>query len=129
MAGQKIATLVGRFAAKKKNADRLYSELRQIEADLIMALRSEYPEEWSAWERGRGVFKAEGVTIKVTRTWDIDKVRAEIGEERPDLFTEETRVVEKVDGRKLASLIKDASYARRLEGCIKPQVPRVSLEG
>ncbi len=122
------ATLVGRYATLKAQADDLYRQVKDTEYELITALRSEYPEEWSRWERGVESLTAEGVTIPVKRVYDTDKVQAEFGEERPDIIKTETKVVTTVDGRKLASMWKDAALARRLEKCLLVQVPKVSLK-
>ena len=74
--------------------------------------------------------RVEGVTVELKREYDIDALRAEFSEERNDLITREIvpeHIVEKADGRKLASMWKDAALAKRLEHCVIPQTPKVKL--
>ena len=126
-----IAKLVGEYASKKAQADALYREVKELEFEIITALRETYPEEWSRWERGVSSFTAEGVTVELKRQYDTDKVKAEFGEERDDLISREIvpeHVVEKADGRKLAAMWKDAALAKRLEHCVIPQTPKVVLK-
>ena len=123
-----IAKLVGEYVLEDTLAAKHYAKKKELEYALISALREKYPDEWNRWERGISSFTAEGVTVELKRQYDPDKVRAEFGEERPDLVTTETKVVEKVDGRKIASLWKDAAYARRLENCLIPGTPKVKVK-
>lgn len=123
-----IAKLVGEYALEKTLADKHYAKKKEIEYELISALRATYPEEWGRWERGVQSFTAEGVTVELKRQYDPDKVIAEFGEERPDLVATETKIVQKVDGRKMASLWRDAAMAKRLEHCVIPQTPKISLK-
>ena len=123
-----IAQLAADYAETKQAADNLYRALKEIEYELITALRTEYAVEWEAWERGVRKFQAEGVSVDLKRQYDVDKLNAELGEEMPELFelvTPEPYL--KADGRKLAQLWKDAAMARRLERCLVPQVPKVKV--
>ena len=122
-----IASLARRYADLKAALDEGYKNLKEIEYQLIAAIRAEYPDEYARWERGVQTVRAEGVQIPLKRDYDADRVQAEFGEEFPDLVVTETKVVKKVDGRKAAALWKDAALARRLEKCLVPQVPRVSV--
>lgn len=122
-----IPALVAEYAALKSEADRIWRRVKELEHEIITDLREEFPAAWRDWERGKSSFKAHGITIPVTRQWDASAVKAEIGEERPDIVTTETKIVEKVDGRKLASLMRDEAYAARLEKCMVPSVPKVRL--
>lgn len=124
-----IGTLAGEMAIVKAEADNAYARYHKLEYQLITALRERYPEEWSRWERSISSFKAEGVSIPVSRAYDIEKVRAELGEEMPELIVTETKTTEKVDGRKMAQLWKDAAFARRLEKTLLPPVPKVKVTG
>lgn len=123
MTEQTTAELVGEWAAKKAEADALYAEVKELEFDIITNLRRDYPDEWKRWERGVESFKAEGVTVALSRSYDADKLRAEFGEERPDIFETKTipeHTETKIVGRLLTGMWKDAGLARRLEKCVLP---------
>ena len=131
MTDNDIATLVGEYASTKAQADALYRRVKELEFELISALREAYPEEWGRWERGISSFKAEGVTVELKREYNIDALRAEFGEERNDLIVSEIvpeHIVEKADGRKLASMWRDAALAKRLEHCVIPPTPKVVIK-
>lgn len=122
-----IGTLVGERAAQKAIADAAYRRVKEIEYELYAALREKYPQQWKQWEKGIATFKAEGVTVPVSRSYDINALRAEIGEDYPEIFSTETKIVEKVDGRKLTELWKQADMQPRLTKCVLPPTPKVQL--
>ena len=122
-----IRQLAADYAETKQAADNLYRAAKEIEYQLIAAIREEYPDEYSRWERGVQSFKAEGVQIPLKRDYDADKVLAEFGEEFPGLVVTETKTVTKVDGKAAMKLWADAALARRLEKCLVPQVPKVKV--
>ena len=124
------ATLIAEAAAAKAEADRLYVRYKDLTYQLIGHLKVKYPEEWSRWERGIASFNAEGVSVEVTRTYDLDKLQAEFGEERPDVIrTTEVpaHTVRSANGKLLQGWWRDAAMARRLENCLLPQVPKVKI--
>lgn len=128
---ESTADMATRYADLKNALDAGYAELKQLEFDLLTRLRAEFPTRWADWERGDGALSAYGLTVPVTRTYDPNALRAEFGEDMPELVDSviSTQMVEKVtvDGRALAKLWKDAALAKRLAATIAPQKPTLKV--
>lgn len=127
-ATESIAAKAQRYADLKAALDSGYSELKALEYEIIGDLRATYPQEWADWERGARSFQAEGVSVEVKRTYDLNKLWVEFAEELPELFEKVTpEPYLKADGRKLAQMWKQADLARRLEKCVVPQTPKIQV--
>jgi len=122
-----ISTQIGRYVAAKAQADRLYAEVKELEFEILAALREEFPDQWSEYERTGKGFKAYGLEVPTGRSYDAQAVRAEFGEERPDLVTREEKIVEKVNGRKMTEMWKQLDLVPRLEKCLLPVTPKLKI--
>lgn len=119
---KKLSTLVGELALLQVEDDLLKAKIERTKRDIQTRLEKDYPEEVRAWERGVRSITAEGVQVPVVRKYNLDKLKAEFGEERPDLIREEYEEVvvrpAREDGNKIKALWSDAGLARRLEQCL-----------
>lgn len=118
---------VADWIIKKMEIDKAYTDLKAQEADIIMQIKEQYPADFKDWQRGKSTLRVHGVELKVARSYNIDKLRALLGEEHPELFETETIVKEKVNGRKVAELWKEADMVDKLSETIEPSVPRLSV--
>lgn len=124
-----LTDLACRWKALKSVLDDGYKELKELEAQFVFCVKTEYPDEWDALMKGRSSFTVEGVTLPIKRTWDAALLASVLGEEEyREIVTEETVVKQTIDGKKLAAMMKDAAQARRLEPALVPFVPKLAIK-
>ena len=122
-----IGTLVGGWAEEKAEASRHYARAKELEFEIIAYMRETYPDEWQRMEQGAvTTFTAEGVSFSRKREYDINKLRAMIGEEYPQAIYEV--VAERVDGNVVKGLWKDAAIAKQLVTAVLPAVPSMKVK-
>ncbi len=126
---QDIGTLIGEWVTKHVEAKAAYAQQKEVEFEIQAYMRENYPDEWRLLQSGqKPTFTAEGVTLTTTRTYDLNALRAEIGEEHPGAFKQVT--TEKVDGNYMRKLWADAAVARRISksGALLPGTISVKVK-
>ena len=120
------------LAAIEQTIADLYKSRDALRYEIIGELREQYPAEWErvVERRQANSFTVGSVTIEMpSRAYDTGKLAKVLSEdEYATVVTTETKVVEKVDGRKMTAMWKDVSRVEALQTAVIPGVPKVKVK-
>ena len=123
-----LGTLIGEHTLVTIEANKNYARKKELEFEIAAYMAEKYPDDFKRLQNGKvTTFKAEGVQLSTERKYDLNKLRAVVGETHPEIIKQAT--TEKADGNALRRLWSDAEWAEKLRDTLVPQNITVKVVG